>query len=79
MGELDLGERLRLRREELNLKQHDVAKACGVSQQNVSKWERGKSVPTVGNLTLLSGVLNLALGPLTVLRLAAARDGNRPS
>lgn len=37
-----LGERLRRRRKDLGLKQGDVAKQIGVSQETVSKWENGQ-------------------------------------
>lgn len=39
------GDFVKLRREELNLDQIGLARALGVQQQTVSKWEQAKTVP----------------------------------
>lgn len=38
-------EKLRKRREELNLTQEDLADQVGVEGMTVSRWERGESLP----------------------------------
>lgn len=38
-------ERLKQRREELNLTQEDLADQVGVEGMTVSRWERGESLP----------------------------------
>jgi transcriptional regulator with XRE-family HTH domain len=55
----EMGERIRAGRERLALTQRDVASALQVSNQAVSKWERGENAPDVevlGGLAQLLGV-----------------------
>jgi len=42
---LTLGQALRLRREELHLRQDEVADRLGTSQGNLSRWERDLTEP----------------------------------
>lgn len=45
-----LGDVLRRARIDAGLNQGQLAEKCGVSQGQVSKWERGKAEPTVSEL-----------------------------
>ena len=44
------------------LTQKEFAKACGVSEATVIKWESGKSYPSIGKLGVLEAVLGLSVG-----------------
>jgi transcriptional regulator with XRE-family HTH domain len=68
----DLGERIRLRREKLGLKQQDVANALDISPQAVSKWERGENGPDITALRPLARLLDV-----TVDWLLAGHDEGR--
>ena len=52
-----LGETVRLRREERGLGQEQLAAALGVSQQTVSRWEKGLALPRPARVTRLAEVL----------------------
>ena len=61
---MSLGENIKQRREELKLSQEYLAEQIGVSRQAVSKWEKGQSEPTAGNLVQLAQVLEISLTDL---------------
>lgn len=61
---MNLGENIRIRREELKLSQEYVAEQLGVSRQAVSKWETGQTEPTANNLILLAEVFEISLSEL---------------
>ncbi len=42
---LNIGERIRKYRRELDLTQDELAQAIGISNQSISKWERGDGYP----------------------------------
>lgn len=54
-----LGETLKIRREELGLGQERVAVLLGVSQQTVSRWEKGVALPRPGRVVELARLLSL--------------------
>ena len=54
-----LGEAIRIRREELGLGQEDVAHALDVSQQAVSRWEKGMSLPRPTKIPQLADLLEV--------------------
>ena len=54
-----LGDFVKLRREELNLDQIGLARALGVQQQTVSKWEQGKTVPKPRRIRQLAQLLQV--------------------
>lgn len=62
---------VRIREEELKITQEEVVARCGVSQNNLSKWETGKSEPKVASLLKLAVGLNL---PITTLIAGVNRD-----
>lgn len=51
---------LRVRREQLNIKQEDVAEIMGISKQTYSKWENGKTEPKASQVAKLSEVLKVS-------------------
>jgi len=57
----DLGNRIRMRREQRGLKQQDVANALDLSPQAVSKWERGENAPDVTVLEPLARLLDVTV------------------
>jgi transcriptional regulator with XRE-family HTH domain len=58
------GDFVKLRREELNLDQVGLARALGVHQQTVSKWEQAKTVPKPQRIRLLAEVLRVDVSDL---------------
>lgn len=61
---MSLGENIKKRREELKMSQEYLAEQIGVSRQAVSKWEKGQSEPTAGNLIQLAHLLETTLSDL---------------
>jgi transcriptional regulator with XRE-family HTH domain len=57
---MTLGEKIKAARDKENLKQRVVAKACRVSVQAVSQWERDIDTPTIARIPLLAKVLNVS-------------------
>jgi transcriptional regulator with XRE-family HTH domain len=58
-GRVLIADTIRLRREELGLAQGAVATAVSVTQQTVSRWERGLDVPPASRMRSLADVLQL--------------------
>lgn len=58
MGEL--GNKISVCRQNMNLTQEELAKRLGVTAQAVSKWERGVSMPDVSLLTSLCQILEVS-------------------
>ena len=56
-----IGRRIRKRREDLSLKQADVASALQLSAQAVSKWERGENAPDIAILAQLCRILGVSV------------------
>ncbi|HHS9742150.1 TPA: helix-turn-helix domain-containing protein [Raoultella ornithinolytica] len=52
-----IGARIRARRNELGLKQTDVAKELGMTMQAISLWENGKVAPGGNSISTLARVL----------------------
>ncbi|HEX2039520.1 MAG TPA: helix-turn-helix transcriptional regulator [Acidimicrobiales bacterium] len=65
------GELLRRRREARGLEQAELARLLGVTQQTVSKWETGVTVPRPSRVAALARALGLDAG---LLHAAAAED-----
>jgi len=61
-----LNDIIKLKREEMNLTQEELAKRLNVSRQAVSKWEAGLSRPSDENLKRLSKLFNIELLPVTL-------------
>jgi len=54
-----LQNRIKVQRKTLSLSQHDLAKACGVSQSTVANWERGGHIPRQATLARIAKALNI--------------------
>lgn len=61
---MEVGERLKLRRVELNLTQEYVAEVLGITRQTISNWENGRSYPDIERMIRLSDVYLLSLDEL---------------
>lgn len=59
-----LEENISAKRRERKMSQDYVAEQLGVSRQAVSKWETGKSVPNMSNLTQLAALFEISLSEL---------------
>lgn len=57
---MDISNKLKLKRKELNLTQQQVADKVFVTRQTISKWELGKSQPDLISLKLLDNIFNLS-------------------
>lgn len=55
-----IGERIAALRRAANLTQYDLAARLGLSFQAVSNWERGESMPDLGNLLALAELLGVS-------------------
>ena len=60
------GERVRVARERLNLKQDELAAALGTDAGTVSRWERGKGYPQTVQLARLATALGESLDHLVL-------------
>lgn len=54
---------LKFRREN-HFTQEELGKELGISRQSISKWENGETLPSIDNLIVLSGLLNISLDEL---------------
>lgn len=61
---MEVGQRLKSRREELKLTQEYVAEMLGVSRQTISNWENGRSYPDIERIVRLSDIYELSLDEL---------------
>lgn len=61
---MDVGERLKERRNELQLKQDYVAEELGITRQTMSNWENGRSYPDIERIIRLSEIYDLSLDEL---------------
>ncbi|MDE6411925.1 MAG: helix-turn-helix domain-containing protein, partial [Clostridia bacterium] len=66
-----IAEKIKERRKELNMTQKDLADAMHVSNQLISKWETGESVPSLEYLEQLSKALQISAGALMGEELSA--------
>ncbi|MBI3970724.1 MAG: helix-turn-helix domain-containing protein [Chloroflexi bacterium] len=60
MNVAEVGGRIRQRREQVGLRQRDLAEALQLSAQAVSKWERGENAPDIGVLPDLARLLGIS-------------------
>lgn len=58
---MQLGEILKLKREELNLTQEAVGNKLYVTRQTISNWENGKTLPDIDSLIDIATFYNLSL------------------
>ena len=68
---MEIGQRLKVRRKELDLTQDYVASVLGITRQTMSNWENGRSYPDIERIIRLSDVYKLSLDEL----LKGSRNG----
>lgn len=56
-----IGKKITQRRKELNMSQKDLSEKLFVTHQAVSKWEKGKSIPSIELLYDLTKVLDVSI------------------
>ena len=56
--------RLKIKREEAQLTQEEVASRIGVEQNTVSQWEKGVRIPRASNLIALAKLFNCTVDEL---------------
>ena len=61
---MEVGEKLRERRNTLHMTQDEVAEALGVTRQAISNWENGRSYPDIERIIRLSDIYQLSLDEL---------------
>ncbi len=60
-------QRLRTTREQLNLSQHELSRLCGLSINQISRYELGMREPTSASLVRIARVLNVSMDYLVGL------------
>lgn len=71
---MDLKDRIRERRTQLNMTQDQLGERCNTGKSAVSQWEKGSTVPSVETLLLLREALNCSIDWL--LTGADCREGD---
>lgn len=61
---LTIAKNIKRFREENNLSQEQLAEKLNIARQSVSKWENGETLPSINNLVILSGLLDVSLDEL---------------
>lgn len=61
---MEVGERLKERRNELTMTQDFVAEKLGITRQTISNWENGRSYPDIDRIIRLSELYDLSLDEL---------------
>lgn len=56
--------KIRMKREAAGISQSELARRLGLDSTTVNKWEAGASLPRLGNLIALAGVLQCPPGEL---------------
>jgi len=59
-----IGDNIKFYRKKNQLTQDDIAEACNVTRQAVSKWENGDTVPNTDTLKLLSKEFDVSINTL---------------
>lgn len=71
-----IGELLRTARHDRALGPEYVARGAGVARRDVSRWERGRSRPTVDELVRLAGALGMSIDELVPPRTRVSYDAD---
>lgn len=76
-----VGRRLRWRRRSLDLTQLQVAKRCGITFQQIQKYESGQVDVSIGRLVVLADVLDMPLAEILdgLAACVGANDRARPA
>ncbi len=59
-----IGDNIKFYRKKNQLTQDDIAEACNVTRQAMSKWENGDTVPNTDTLKLLSKEFDVSINTL---------------
>jgi len=59
MTKQEIGEKIRLRRKLLRLRQRDLAELAGVTLRGLTELERGQANPTINQLSKIVEILGL--------------------
>lgn len=59
-----VGQKIKKRREQLGLKQHELAEMVGVQVREIPRWENGHSLGRAENLEKVAGALDLTIQEL---------------
>ena len=62
---MDFAEKLKYYRRESGLRQSDIARRLGISQNAVSSWETGRTEPNLGQISELCRILDCPIEELT--------------
>lgn len=55
---MQIGEKIKIIRENKKISQENMAKSLHVSYQAVSNWERGKSYPDISNIIMICTIFH---------------------
>ena len=58
------GEALKYQRENYNISQTELAKNIGISQQNISRWEKNQRLPNIDFCVQLANFYDISLDEL---------------
>ena len=58
---MELGQHIKMQRQEKGYSQEDLANRVYVSRQTISNWENGKSYPDIKSLVLLSEIFSISI------------------
>lgn len=58
---MEIGNRIKKYRENINLSQEELADKVYVSRQTISNWENDKSYPDINSLKILTNIFNVSL------------------
>ena len=61
---MEISQIIKENRKMKNFSQEELAKKMHISRQSISKWETGKSLPTTGQIILLSEIFDCSLDTL---------------
>ena len=59
-----IGDNIKFYRKKNQLTQDDIAEACNVTRQAVSKWENGKGTPDIANLMAIAALFQISVDEL---------------
>ena len=46
----------------------DIQDACGISAAAISKWQKGKAIPSVDNLVILAAIFGVKIDEIVVCK-----------
>ncbi|MGO3117747.1 MAG: helix-turn-helix domain-containing protein [Levilactobacillus brevis] len=61
---MEIGRQIKKQREKYDWTQEQLAEKLNISRESISKWESGKSYPSIHNVIVLSDIFSLSLDTL---------------